>query len=433
MDMKTRARESKAIQNLLKSLRRRRAREHNVKNYLASVERFCKFTKKNPDQLIDEVENISEVLQNFVDNMIDRKLAPKTIRANYYNLQKFFSANKIKIEAKSVELPPAKNVYEDRAIRKDEIKLLLKTGDFRQRVLALLPSSSGVRLGSIPYLKLEHLEKWEEPSTTTPVALNISSEAAKGYTAYTTFISPECYEAIQDYLNYRRKFGENITSETWLIRDTFEAKPNGAVDPKLLAYNGLKTLFHRMINRYLRKEKKRRHDFKTTHGFRKFFRTCLDNAGVPAGAAAALMGHSAGLVSIYTRHTLEQLRSHYSKAVPDLTIEKLVVESEIERRKQSIRDLVRSLPEWTPEKGMIIENMLKDIKSEEEVERAFGKIRNIMSTPRKEKEKRERNGGTECNEKNCQKIVEEQSLQEWLNKEWKVVSVLPSGKVVIEN
>ena len=430
MDMKTRARESKAVQNLLKSLRRRRAREHNVKNYLASVERFCKFTKKTPDQLIAEAENISETLQNFVDNMIDQKLAPKTIRANYYNLQKFFSANKIKIEAKSVELPPAKNVYEDRAIRKDEIKLLLKTGDFRQRVLVLLPAASGVRLGSLPYLKLEHLEKWEDPSTTTPVALNIPSEAAKGYTAYTTFISPECYESIQDYLNYRRKFGENITSETCLIRDTFEAKPNGAVNPKPLAYNGLKTLFHRMINRYLRKEKKRRHEFKTTHGFRKFFRTCLDNAGVPAGAAAALMGHSAGLISIYTRHTLEQLRSHYSKAVPDLTIEKLVVESEIERRKQTIRDMARMLPDMTPEKRMLLENLLTQAKTDEQVERVFSKLSTALS---KEKEKTEQNGGTECDEKNCQKIVEEQELQEWLNKSWKVVSVLPSGKVVIEN
>ena len=153
--------ESESIKNLLKSLARRRAREHNIKNYLASVERFCKFTKKTPNQLI-ETGNISVTLQNFVDNMLDQKLAPKTIRANYYNLQKFFSANKIEIKPKSVELPPARNVYEDRAITKEEIKVLLKTGDWRQRILVLLPSSSGIRLGSIPELKLGDLETWEK-------------------------------------------------------------------------------------------------------------------------------------------------------------------------------------------------------------------------------------------------------------------------------
>jgi integrase len=424
MDMKIRARESKAIQNLLKSLKRRMAREHNIKNYLASIERFCKFTKKTPDQLINEAEKIdvSETLQNFVDDLIAQDLAPKTVRANYYNVQKFFTSNKIKIEPKSVELPIARTVHEDRAITKEEIKLLLKTGDFRQRVLVLLPSSSGVRLGSIPYLKLEHLEKWEEPSVTNPVALNIPSEAAKGHRTYRTFISPECYEAIQDYLSYRRKFGENINSETPIIRDTFEAKSNGASHPEPLTYNGLKTLFHRIVNRYLRTEKKRRHEFKTTHGFRKFFRTCLDNAGVPAGAAAALMGHSAGLVSIYTRQTLEQLRGHYSKALTHLTIEKSSepqiaeayarLETALtgiprERRKRFLTTYIQNLP------AMVREEVKKRVKLE-----------NILVMEASEEN---------CQNGNCQAIIEESELEDYLRKGYRFVSVLPSGKVVVES
>lgn len=410
--------ESESIKNLLKSLARRRAREHNIKNYLASVERFCKFTKKTPNQLI-ETGNISVTLQNFVDNMLDQKLAPKTIRANYYNLQKFFSANKIEIKPKSVELPPARNVYEDRAITKEEIKVLLKTGDWRQRILVLLPSSSGIRLGSIPELKLGDLETWEKAEVSNPVALKIPSQIAKGYRGYTTFITPECYEALQDYLNYRRKFGENITSETPIIRDTFEAKGIGASKLKPLSYNGLKTVFNRIVSRDLRTEKKTRYAFKTTHGFRKFFRTCLDNAGVPAGAGASLMGHSAGLVTIYTRYTLEDLRIHYTKAVPFLTIEKAPM-SEVERRKQQMREIAK-FQGWDSEKLEKLEVLLKMSTTMEDLDDIPEKIERTKLEPLR------RNGGS-----STQKIIEESELEKHLAEGYGFVSVLPSGKIVVE-
>jgi integrase len=64
-----------------------------------------------------------------------------------------------------------------------------------------------------------------------------------------------------------------------------------------------------------------RHQTATCHSLRKFFRSQLKFAGVDHLDAETLLGHSTGLVGIYTKIPEEQLIQSYLRAVNNLTID----------------------------------------------------------------------------------------------------------------
>src|SRR5262245_33930296 len=65
---------------------------------------------------------------------------------------------------------------------------------------------------------------------------------------------------------------------------------------------------------------KKRHEFQSDHGFRKWFKTRCEIAGMKPINIKKLMGHSIGISDSYYRATESELLDDYSKAVPALTI-----------------------------------------------------------------------------------------------------------------
>ena len=65
---------------------------------------------------------------------------------------------------------------------------------------------------------------------------------------------------------------------------------------------------------------RRRHEFQTDHGFRKWYKTQCEIAGMKPINIEKLMGHSVGISDSYYRATEKELLDYYLKAVPALTI-----------------------------------------------------------------------------------------------------------------
>ena len=39
---------------------------------------------------------------------------------------------------------------------------------------------------------------------------------------YFTFMTPEAYNAVKEWMNYHASFGEEIIGESWVLRDTWQ-------------------------------------------------------------------------------------------------------------------------------------------------------------------------------------------------------------------
>ena len=83
-------------------------------------------------------------------------------------------------------------------------------------MIILLLSSTGMRVGALPQIKLKDLKKWEIKENNQQIyQIQVYSSSSKY--RYMTFSTPECALAIDNYLDLRRRFGENLeqTASGW--------------------------------------------------------------------------------------------------------------------------------------------------------------------------------------------------------------------------
>jgi hypothetical protein len=107
----------------------------------------------------------------------------------------------------------------------------------------------------------------------------------------------------------------------------------------------------------IRKERMRCHEF-SVHGFRKYFKTKAELAGVKPAAVEMLMGHSLGSVSdSYFKPSEGELLNEYLKAsdAPSINAtQKLKLEVErLEAEFQTLKIRIEGLKSWRESKGSL--------------------------------------------------------------------------------
>jgi hypothetical protein len=148
---------------------------------------------------------------------------------------------------------------------------------------------------------------------------------------YITFITPEAYLSLESWMKYRSTCGEHVTKDSWVMRDLCNAaklpkkEEKGKInEPIKLQSAGIRRLVERALwAQGIRTELesgRRRHEFQTDHGFRKWYKTQCEIAGMKPINIEKLMGHSVGISDSYYRATERELLDDYLKAVPLLTI-----------------------------------------------------------------------------------------------------------------
>ena len=235
------------------------------------------------------------------------------------------------------ELPAHQKVADDRAPTPEEIRRLLNVCDLRMKVVVLIMSSSGIRVGSFEYLKLKHLKFL--PSGVAQLTVYDHSPEK-----YLTFITPEAVIAVKQYLTARENAGEKLTPESTLIRDKWDfeervrAIKHSTIAPDIATPMTSKAIRNRLgvlwVKAGIRTWGIHRGEFQQAHGFRKYFKVHASRGIQRSEVVEALMGHKTN----YFKVEPDELEAEYLKAVPHVSIgEEYALKSEFEEEKKRLR------------------------------------------------------------------------------------------------
>lgn len=299
--------------------------EQTKQAYKQNLTRFIKFCKLDS---VDELLKIDmqKAIIDYVVSLREANISHSTIHVLLAPIYHFCEMCDIVINRKKIRKYKGERmkVVKDRAYTHDEISRILNVADIRMKAILLIMTSSGVRVGSIPSLRLKHLQKLADDNENIyriTVYENTNDE-------YFTFTTPECSKAIDNYLDYRARNGEQLTPESYLVRKQFDINDLEQVKKSIkpIQIGTLRTLINiTTIKAGLRQTnhigtKKERKPIALTHSFRKFFTTQLVKLKINPEIREMLLGHKIGLASAYYRPTEEEMYSEYTKAVNNLTI-----------------------------------------------------------------------------------------------------------------
>jgi hypothetical protein len=266
----------------------------------------------------------------------------------------------------------------DRSPTDQEIQKLVEYPDRRIKPIVYVMCSSGIRSGAWNYLQLKHVIPMKNDKGEIIAAKLIVYAGTSE--SYFTFMTPEAYNALKEYMDFRSSYGENITDNSYLVRDnwrTVDIKRGGgekdkggrsglATNPKKLSSKAIqKILIRAWSEQGLRQALPpgvRRHEFKGAHGFRKFFKSHAEQV-MKSVNVETLMGHKIGLSQSYYRPTEHELLQDYLKAVDLLTIND-------NKSSALLQKQVAELTEKSKEENYIIKGKLAE--KEKELEAVVG-------------------------------------------------------------
>jgi integrase len=266
--------------------------------------------------------SIKEMEVNIIEYVMylrnHRKVSPSTIRVYAASLKHFFEMNDfIGINWKKISKYMGEffTVAEDRPYTRDEIgKLVNAAHSLRDKAIIYLLSSSGLRVSGLLNLQLRDI---------TPVPkYNIYqiSVYKKTREQYITFCTPEARKTIDQYLEFRKRMGEELKPTSLLFRREFnrlQARAPPSTEKSLNRFALFSTITRLSFELSVKEEQhlvvgqvrrgQPRSVIKTLHGFRKYFATCLETEGVNPVYVELLLGHDMGLKNVYSKPTPTQL------------------------------------------------------------------------------------------------------------------------------
>lgn len=276
--------------------------EHTKKAYLVYLKKY------GLDKLsILEPKLAEEHIIKFILKM-KREGKQYTSIENYVKaVIHYYRINDVLLNTKKINMyvPEHRRVRKDRAYTHEEISKMLEIADERMRSILLLLSSSGIRIGAIPDLRLRDLKEY---------MLTVYEGFKEEYLG---FITPECKKAIDNYLDMRLRYGERLTDKSFLIREQFDIRDKLQIrKPRQIGSDAIRW----MITDIAKRCGVRGSEVPIAHGFRKFFTTQLINSKINPEIREMLLGHKIGLASSYYRPTQVEMYTEYEKAIDALTI-----------------------------------------------------------------------------------------------------------------
>jgi integrase len=313
--------------------------EQTKQKYILEFNNYLKYLGvQNPNSLITDelldsqpmIRQVEDQIIHYLNHLKRLNLSFGTINVRLYSILKFYTSNRVNLHRQYITQykPPQKRTRKDSAYTHQQIQRILdSTTSERDRAIILLMASTGMRIGALSGLRLGSISNVYPPGFQENHIYKIivyEGEREEYYT-FTTF---ECVNAIDSYLYYRKRFGEELTPPSPLFRNHINTNLTSIINkPKLLNTTGLNTVIGRILIRSglrtrTKKEDKHLHDNMMSHGMRKFKETQMIEANVEYNTRQFLVGHrsSVGIDASYDR-TPESVRlREFTKAIDLLTI-----------------------------------------------------------------------------------------------------------------
>ena len=194
--------------------------------------------------------NIIRYLRIHRDRVERREISASTLNGYIKPIKLFCEQLEISLPWKRITrgMPKGRRYANDRVPTINEIKRIIEYPDRRIKPIVFMMASSGIRLGAWSYLKWGHVSPVEKDGEIVAGRLRVYAEEED---EYFTFISLEAWNELSKWIKYRQDSGEEITSDSWLMRNLWNVTtPNGtglASVPKQLKPDGIKRLMERAI------------------------------------------------------------------------------------------------------------------------------------------------------------------------------------------
>jgi integrase len=287
--------------------------EAKILDVKARCSLFCKQFKELGERDPQECEELlysyfAKLKQKHKDGNLDAG----TIKNRKSTVKNLLKKTKVQVDWDEVfkGLPKPRRYTNDRAYSLDEIRKICEYSDKRIKPIVYTMASSGMRLGAWDYLKWSHITPLFRDGEVICALIEPYYGTDK---QYPTLITKEAYMELTKWMEFRRKSGEEINGDSWVMRhywDTKEGFTHGSIGkPEQLKSNGVKSLLDSALRRQgLRKNLsggKTRHEVKLNHGFRKHHETQLIKAALKQVDVNILQGHANdGMVDHYYRPSM---------------------------------------------------------------------------------------------------------------------------------
>ncbi|KER06486.1 Tyrosine recombinase XerD-like protein [Marine Group I thaumarchaeote SCGC AAA799-E16] len=295
-----------------------------IEHYSYHINRFTKhYNLKDWDSILAlENTDLKEKIEDYVIFFKNQDKSSNYIRVITFALQSLCDSNdKLGINWKKIRKLLGKKTRpkKSRPYTTEEIKRMLGgVKGLRNKALILFLSSSGVRRGAIPDMRIRDLKQMSYGCIAVTVYPDTDDE-------YVTFVNKEASDALSLYHKQRTHDGEKITPNSFVFRSIYK---NTTTTPKKFDEKSISNvIFRAKHNAGIDAD-----DLPNllVHAFRRRFNTVLKiRSDANPTIIERLMGHDQKLDNSYFQPTTEQLFEEYQKGMADLTVddsERLLVE-----------------------------------------------------------------------------------------------------------
>jgi integrase len=320
----------------------RESYEHALKRYMS----FCGVIEVNDLFFKADAKYTQSRIIDFLKFLKDKnQLSPRSRRLvlaalkHFYDMNDFTSLNWKKIRLFIGEIY---STVKDRPYTHEEIQRLLEKANEREKVIVLLMASTGMRQGAIHTLKLSNLQKIPKYNIYKITVYERTKEE------YYTFCTPECAAVIDNYLEFRKRYGETLKPIAPLIREEFDKlDPFHAAKPRFISTEAIERICHKLVNdsglrnptRINEQKKYMRYEVMTSHGLRKFFETESIKAGMSPLYTSILMGHDNGLETKYFKPSENDLLEGSDKMIGYIGVMDYLTINPEHRLKRQVQEL----------------------------------------------------------------------------------------------